>query len=83
MEATRRLFQQTERLMNLNKLIQIAALSLCCGCNGYSYNSDNVVEEVAEEVVRVETGADIDFSPGTPEHGFSPKSIAPISKNDP
>lgn len=32
-----------------------------------NYPADNVVEEVAEEVVKHYTGADIDFTPGSPE----------------
>jgi hypothetical protein len=29
---------------------------------------DNIIEEAAEEVIRYETGADIDLTPDTPEN---------------
>jgi len=31
------------------------------------YPQDNIVEEIAEGVIRAETGLDIDLSPMTPE----------------
>ena len=59
----------------------LAALSfLLTGCAGYKYNDDNIVEEAIELGIKYETGADIDLSPSTPETGFSPKAIEPISK---
>lgn len=55
--------------------INLTVLSLIlvgCGLALWEkYPQDNIVEEVAEEVVKAKTGLDIDFSPQTPEsHGF-------------
>lgn len=68
---------------------------LLCGialaaCQNMKYQPDNVFEEIAEEAVKAGAKAslnvdlpDIDFSVGSPEHGFSPKSISPFKKEDP
>lgn len=32
------------------------------------WKPDNIIEEVAEDVIEYKTGIDIDFSPSTPEH---------------
>lgn len=39
-----------------------------CSCELLKkYPQDNIVEEIAEDVIRVETGIDVDLSPFTPE----------------
>lgn len=53
---------------------------LLTGCKGYRYQQDNVAEEIGEEVLKAKTGADVDFSPSTPETGFSPKYLYPLKK---
>lgn len=63
-------------------VIMCVALTSC----RYKYVQDNLVEEVGEEaaetVIKSYTGADVDldFSPATPEKGFSPKGVAPFVK---
>lgn len=54
--------------------ICFGVLSFLCSCvsvpfmfrNGH-YAQDNIVEEIAEEIVESKTGLDLDFSPDTPE----------------
>jgi hypothetical protein len=57
-----------------NTIINIFLFSLCLlysSCSLFfkdgSYVQDNIAEEVVEEVVRVETGLNLDLTPGTPE----------------
>lgn len=39
-----------------------------CSCELLKkYPQDNIIEEIAEDVLKHETGIDVDFSPGTPE----------------
>ncbi len=46
----------------------IVAIAATVGCLSYYIGgSDNKVEEACEEIIKVETGEDIDLSPGTPE----------------
>jgi len=47
----------------------LSLLLMCSSCTWLekNYPQDNIVEEIAEEVLDVETGIDIDFSPSTPE----------------
>ncbi|HNU60724.1 MAG TPA: hypothetical protein PKL04_00840 [Methanofastidiosum sp.] len=33
----------------------------------YFYGDDNVVEEISEEIIKQETGIDIDLTPSSPE----------------
>lgn len=55
---------------------------LLCGCQGYRYQDDNILEELSEEALRVKTGAEVDFSGKTPEKGFSPSSLKPFVKEE-
>ena len=57
----------------------VGFLMMSCG-TGYTYQDDNIAEELAEEALKAKTGLDVDFSPGTPETGFSPRAIAPVTK---
>ena len=34
----------------------------------YFYGDDNVIEEVSEEIIKNETGIDIDLTPSSPEN---------------
>lgn len=34
----------------------------------YFYGDDNVIEEVSEEIIKAESGLDIDLSPSSPEN---------------
>lgn len=39
-----------------------------CSCEMLKkYPQDNIVEEIVEDVIRSETGIDVDLSPATPE----------------
>lgn len=45
-------------------------IAVCCGIGFFSaamLQDDNVVEEVCEEIIQVETGIDVDLSPKTKE----------------
>lgn len=48
-------------------------LASCCinvGCSYLKhYPQDNIIEEIAEDVLQHETGIDIDFTPYSPEKG--------------
>lgn len=47
------------------RLLLLLVLSSCTLFKDYP--QDNIVEEIAEEVIEAKTGLDIDLSPGTPE----------------
>jgi len=50
-------------------LASIGALTACSGLNeSVGLEDDNLIEEVAEEAVRLETGLDIDLTPSSPEN---------------
>lgn len=64
--------------MNKNGFIEVlipALLVIMAGSIAVSYNyfskapDDNPVEEACEEVIRKETGIDVDLTPSTPEKG--------------
>lgn len=67
------------KLYELGSLIIISIVVGICLVGGlastYFLGDDNPVEEVAEEVIKKETGMDVDLSPATPE------KIAPASSN--
>ena len=45
----------------------LIALS-CTSCDVYkNYKADNLGEEIIEEILELQTGVNIDLSPGTPE----------------
>lgn len=51
-------------------VVIFCAVMMIIGCMQdyiHRYPQDNIVEEIAEEVVKNKTGIDIDFSPFTPE----------------
>lgn len=49
-------------------LLCLAACAIGCGVYKWSsYPQDNIVEEIAEEVLEHYTGIDIDVTPATPE----------------
>jgi len=55
---------KTEDLM----ILGIVVIAIVVGvCSAQYLGPDNVVEEVAEEVILEKTGQSIDLSPGTPE----------------
>jgi len=48
----------------------LVVLSVIIGVGSTYYfklKKDNPIEEIAEEVIKKQTGADVDLSPGTPE----------------
>lgn len=50
-------------------LASIGALTACSGLNkSVGLEDDNLLEEAAEEAVRVETGVDVDFTPNSLEN---------------
>lgn len=50
-------------------LASIGALTACSGMNeSVGLVDDNLIEEIAEEAVRLETGLDVDFTPNSPEN---------------
>lgn len=57
----------------------IVAIASVVGCLSYYIGgSDNQVEEACEEIIKIETGEDIDLSPGTPELKQAP-TVGPVS----
>lgn len=54
-------------MKNLGSFVFILLLSSCMIKNGH-YIDDNPVEEIAEAVIKVETGINIDFTPSSPEN---------------
>jgi len=48
-------------------LITLAAASIGIGYSLWSKKPDNVIEELCEEVIKKQTGFDIDLSPDSPE----------------
>lgn len=68
--------------MKLGFIFAGALSLLLCGCQGYKYQEDNLVEELVESGIKFKTGADVDFSPSTPESGFSPTTIKPLVKEE-
>jgi len=53
----------------------IVAIAATVGCLSYYIGgADNKIEEACEEIIKVETGEDIDLSPGTPELKQAPVS---------
>lgn len=53
----------------LNVVVFVVLLSGCHAINQrFGLEDDNVIEEVAEAVLKKETGIDLDFTPDTPEH---------------
>lgn len=67
----------------------LSLLLTMVSCHGYKYQPDNIIEEAAEMATDIGIHAltgqsvDIDFTPGTPEKGFSPKSLSPVIKVEP
>lgn len=55
----------------MDKLLITSIVVACAGVVGvlsfYFWGSDNPVEEACEEIIKEETGVDIDLTPGTPE----------------
>ena len=47
----------------------IALLCLLSSCEWWNswYPSDNIVEEIGEQIIKDETGLDLDLSPNSPE----------------
>lgn len=46
----------------------IVSIAAVVGClSYYAAGPDNQVEEVCEEIIKVESGTEVDLSPGTPE----------------
>lgn len=49
----------------------MSKIALFCGIlsvlGACHYKPDNIVEEIAEEIIEAKTGMDIDLSPGSPE----------------
>lgn len=53
----------------------IAALAVIIGIISiYFFGKDNPVEEACEDIIKKETGADIDLSPDSPESGKENKA---------
>lgn len=54
-------------------LIVLSLCSTLCGCSYvnryFGFQDDNMVEESAEELLRMRTGIDIDLTPATQEKG--------------
>ena len=49
-------------------ILIVICLSLCsCSKIWTNYPSDNIVEEIVEDIIESKTGLDIDLSPGSPE----------------
>lgn len=49
-------------------IIALVAAGISMGAAAfYKMKDDNLLEEAAEEVIRVETGVDVDLTPGSPE----------------
>lgn len=50
----------------------IVAIAVLCGCSSlnryFGLEDDNPIEEAIEELIRYETGIDIDLTPGSPEY---------------
>lgn len=69
------MFKKTAILILISQILIV-------GCKGWKYQDDNVVEEIVEEAIDMETGLDVDLTPSDPEKGFSPKSVAPFKKEE-
>jgi len=58
--------------MDMNLIWKAALVSAAIGAAAVAHyvfraKDDNVVEELAEKVIKEETGADVDLSPSSPE----------------
>lgn len=63
----------------MNYILLCLTAIFLCGCSGYKYKEDNIVEELIEEAIDYKFNVDIDLS-GSGEKGFNPKVISPLSK---
>lgn len=64
------------KLFDAGLIILIVVISACAiggAISGYFWYQDNPVEEVAEEIIKNQTGIDVDLTPTTPEN---PSKIA-------
>ena len=50
-------------------LVALSVVCVSCGTieNWFGLEEDNFIEELAEDIVRMETGLDLDFTPCSPE----------------
>lgn len=48
----------------------VLSVALACGAGAYFFSNqkDSMLEQMAEDVIKHETGLDIDFSPDEPPH---------------
>jgi hypothetical protein len=52
----------------LNKYFIVFLVAVIGACSIYFLGNDNPIEEISEEIIKQETGLDIDLSPNTPEN---------------
>lgn len=48
-------------------IIILGACIICGTISGYFWYHENVIEEIAEEIIKEKTGMDIDLTPSSPE----------------